>query len=130
MKVQQFQKKGVLSMSEITYTMQGDYQLPNLKLPEQQEVVLGKYASLRRKYLKEYHRVLYYNLLTSCKLEEHLAEVEQRATSMEETLVQQMAEKQGVTERLKAEDMMAWVRKMNNLRNSAQEIVLAEVVYA
>ncbi|NBK79578.1 TnpV protein [bacterium D16-76] len=117
-------------MSEITYTMQGDYQLPNLKLPEQRSVVLGKYASLRRKYLKEHHRVLYYNLLTSCKLEEHLAEVEQRATSMEEILVQQMAEKQGVTERLKAEDMMAWVRKMNNLRNSAQEIVLAEVVYA
>lgn len=117
-------------MSEITYTMQGDYQLPNLTLPEQRSVVLGKYASLRRKYLKEHHRVLYYNLLTSCKLEEHLAEVEQRATSMEEILVQQMAEKQGVTERLKAEDMMAWVRKMNNLRNSAQEIVLAEVVYA
>ena len=59
-----------------------------------------------------------------------LAEVEQRATSMEEMLVRQMADKQGVTERLKAEDMMAWVRKMNNLRNSAQEIVLAEVVYA
>ena len=57
-------------MSEITYTMQGDYQLPNLKLPEQRSVVLGKYASLRRKYLKEHHRVLYYNLLTSCKLEE------------------------------------------------------------
>lgn len=117
-------------MSKITYTMQGDYQLPNLKLPEQQEMTLGRYANLRKKYLKEHHRVLYYNLLTSCKLEEHLAEVEQRATSMEATLVQQMAEKQGVTESLKAEDMMAWVRKMNNLRNSAQEIVLAEVVYA
>ena len=117
-------------MSEITYTMQGDYQLPNLKLPEQQEMNLGRYANLRKKYLKEHHRVLYYNLLTSCKLEEHLAEVEQRATLLEETLVQQMAERQGVTERLKAEDMMAWVRKMNNLRNSAQEIVLAEVVYA
>lgn len=117
-------------MSEISYTMQGDYQLPNLKLPEQPEVTLGKYAGLRKKYLKEHHRVLYYNLLTSCKLEEHLAEVEQRATSMEEMLVRQMVEKQGVTKRLKSEDMMAWVRKMNNLRNSAQEIVLAEVVYA
>ena len=130
MMVRQFQKKGVLTMSEITYTMQGDYQLPNLKLPKQQEMTLGRYANLRKKYLKEHHRVLYYNLLTNCKLEEHLAEVEQRATSMEATLVQQMAEKQGVTESLKAEDMMAWVRKMNNLRNSAQEIVLTEVVYA
>ena len=117
-------------MNEISYTMQGDYQIPNLTLPEQPEVTLGRYAEMRRKYLKEHHRVLYYNLLTSCKLKEHLAEVEQRATSMEETLVRQMAEKEGLSESLKAENMMAWVRKMNNLRNSAQEIVLAEVVYA
>ena len=117
-------------MNEITYTRQGDYELPNLTLPEQPEVSLGRYANLRRKYLKEHHRVLYYNLLTQGKLTEHLAEVQRRAISMEEKLVFQMREKQGVTESLKEKDFLAWVRKMNNLRNSAQEIVLAEVVYA
>ena len=130
MKLQQFQKKGVLNMNEIIYTRQGDYELPNLTLPEQPEVSLGRYANLRRKYLKEHHRVLYYNLLTQGKLTEHLAEVQRRAISMEEKLVFQMREKQGVTESLKETDFLAWVRKMNNLRNSAQEIVLAEVVYA
>lgn len=114
---------------EISYTKQGDYLLPNLKMPEQPEVTLGRYAQMRRKYLKETHRILYYNLLTRGKLTEHLAEVEQRAQSMEETLVRQMAQTEGVTEKLKAEDMMSWVRKMNNLRNSAQEIVKAEVVF-
>lgn len=130
MKLQQFQKKGVLNMNEITYTRQGDYELPNLTLPEQPEVSLGRYANLRRKYLKEHHRVLYYNLLTQGKLTEHLAEVQRRAISMEEKLVFQMREKQGVTESLKETDFLAWVRKMNNLRNAAQEIILAEVVYA
>ena len=117
-------------MNEIGYTTQGDYQLPNLTLPEQPEVTLGRYAQMRQKFLKEQHRVLYYNLLTKGQLTPHLAEVEQRATSMEEMLVRQMAEKEGLTESMKATDMMAWVRRMNNLRNSAQEIVLAEVVYA
>lgn len=115
---------------EISYTMQGDYLLPDLKLPEQPEVELGHYAQMRRKYLKERHRVLYYNLLTKGKLIEHLYETEQRALQMEETLTQQMAQQQGVTEKLKAENMMSWVRKMNNIRNSAQEIVRAEVIYA
>ncbi len=117
-------------MNEISYTRQGDYLLPDLTLPEQPEVTLGRYAQMRRKYLKEQHRVLYYNLLTKGQLTAHLTEVEQRATSMEETLVSQMAEKEGVTESLKSTDMMAWVRRMNNLRNSAQEIVKAEVIFA
>lgn len=117
-------------MNEISYTMQGDYQLPNLELPEQPEVTLGRYAQMRRKYLKEQHRVLYYNLLTQGKLTEHLAEVQHRALSMEETLIFQMREKQGITEQLKETDFLAWVRKMNNLRHSVQEIVLTEVVYA
>jgi hypothetical protein len=123
--------KARLAARETTATyLYGDYQLPNLTLPEQPEVTLGRYAEMRRKYLKERHRVLYYNLLTKCRLTEHLADVEQRATAMEETLVRQMAEREGVTERLKATDMMAWVRRMNNLRNAAQEIVLAEVIFA
>ena len=117
-------------MKEITYTRQGDYELPNLTLPEQPEVTLGRYAQMRRKYLKENHRIVYYNLLTSCKMTEHLAQVEQRATEMEESLVTQMAKAEGVTEKLKATDMMTWVRRMNNIRNRAQEIVQAEVIFA
>ena len=117
-------------MSELTYTMQGDYNLPDLKLPEQPEVQLGRYAAMRRKYLKEHHRVLFYNLLTSCKLNEHLSEIEQRAIKMEETLTLEMAAKEELTEQMKAVDMMTWVRRMNNIRNRVQEIVKAEVIFA
>ena len=117
-------------MAEITYSRQGDYNLPNLLPPQEPEVALGKYALLRRKFLKENHRVLYYNLLTKCKLTEHLAETEQRAMEMEEMLLKQMAAKEGLTESLKASDMMTWVQKMNNLRNRVQEIVKAEVIFA
>ena len=117
-------------MSEITYTMVGDYNLPNLKMPEQPNVNLGRWAQMRRSYLRDHHKILYYNLLTKGTLTQHLAEVQQRATEMEETLVRQMAQKEGLTEELKATDMMKWVRLMNNLRNSAQEVVKAEVIFA
>ena len=85
-------------MSEITYTMVGDYNLPNLKLPEQTEVTLGRWSQMRRTYLKEHHKILYYNLLTKGILNSHLAEVQQRASELEETLVKQMAQKAGLTE--------------------------------
>lgn len=124
------QAKGVLIMSEITYTMQGDYNLPNLTMPEQPEGILGRYAQMRRKFLKEHHKIRYYNLLTSCTLTEHLAEVEQTAMKLEETLMKQMAAQEGLTESLKAADMMKWVQGMNNLRNRVQEIVKAEVIFA
>ena len=117
-------------MSEITYTMQGDYLLPDLTMPEQPEQSMGRYARMRRMFLKEHHKVRYYNLLTSCTLNEHLNETEQRATEMEQKLTEQMAQTEGVTERLKATDMMSWVRKMNSIQNRAQEIVLTEIVYA
>ena len=117
-------------MNELTYTMVGDYNIPNLEMPQQPEVSLGRYAQMRKKYLKEHRRVLYYNLLTSCTLTAHLAEIEQRAVEMEETLLKQMAQKEGLTEQMKAEDMMLWVRKMNNLKNSVQEIVKSEVIFA
>ena len=117
-------------MAEITYSMVGDYNLPNLKMPEQPNVNLGRWAQMRRSYLRDHHKILYYNLLTKGPLTQHLAEVQQRATEMEETLVRQMAQKEGLTEELKATDMMKWVRLMNNLRNSAQEVVKAEVIFA
>ena len=117
-------------MNELTYTMQGDYLLPNLTLPEQPKVELGQYAQMRRKYLYRQRRILYTNLLTKGKLTKHLAEIEQTALEMEERLLKQMAAQEGVTEKLKAEDPMKWTRLMNNLRYSAQEIVQAELIYA
>ena len=113
-----------------TYTMQGDYNLPDLTIPQQPEVTLGRYAQMRRKFLKEHHKIRYYNLLTSCTLTEHLAEVEQTAMKLEENLMRKMAVQEGLTESLKAADMMKWVREMNNLRNRVQEIVKAEVIFA
>ena len=117
-------------MTELTYTMQGDYRLPNLTVPDQSETPMGHFSRLRAKYLKENRKVLYYNLLTSCKLNEHLTEVEQTATELTERLTKELAEKEGVTENLKATDMMSWVRQMNNIRNQVQEMVLKQVVYA
>ncbi|MEE0898483.1 MAG: TnpV protein [Acutalibacteraceae bacterium] len=110
--------------------MQGDYRLPDLTLPEQPEAPMGRFAQLRAKYLKENRKVLYYNLLTSCKLNEHLTEVEQTATELTERLTKEVQEKEGVTESLKATDMMSWVRQMNNIRSRVQETVLKQVVYA
>ena len=114
---------------KITYTRQGDYYLPNLTLPEQPQVELGMYAQLRRRFLENQHKILYFNLLTKCKLIEHLADIEQQAFDMEERIIRQMVKHQGVTEALKAQDQMEWVRKMNNIRNAAKEIVCKELIY-
>ena len=114
---------------EITYTRQGDYYLPNLTLPEQPQVELGMYAQLRRRFLENQHKILYFNLLTKCKLIEHLADIEQQAFDMEDRIIRQMAERQGVTETLKAQDQMEWVRRSNNIRNAAREIVCNELIY-
>lgn len=112
-----------------TYTRRGDYLLSNLILPQQETRNIGVWGERRRRYLKERHRVLYYNLLTDGKLHSHLADVEEQAQEMFERLTKQMAEKQGVTEALKAADMMAWGRKMNNIRNQAEEIINNELIY-
>ena len=117
-------------MAEITYSRQGDYNLPNLLPPQEPEVALGKYALLRRKFLKENRRITYTNLLTSGKLNSHLAEIEQTALSRMDQVVAQMAKTEGVTEELKASDQMKWVGLMNNLQNAAEEMVLAELIYS
>ena len=114
---------------EITYTLQGDYYLPNLILPEQPKVKLGYYGQICRRYMREHRRIKYYSLLTKCKLIEHLAQIEQEALELEETLTEQMMKEKGITEQLKAEDQMEWVGRMNNIRNSVREIVLKEVIY-
>ena len=115
---------------EITYHEQNGFQIPNLLLPQEPEVHLGKYAELRREYLKKHRRVLYTNLKTSGKLTEHLSEIEQTARKMVEQTVAQMAQAEGVTEELKATDPLHWTGLMNNLRHSAEELVLNDLIYA
>lgn len=112
------------------YELQEDYYLPCLTLPEQEEVEIGVWGQRRRQYLKQHHRVLYYNLLTSGKLNFHLAEIDKQAEEMFSRLVDQLAEQEGVTEKLKAENQMLWVQRMNNICNRVKEIVNAEVIYA
>ena len=112
-----------------TYSQQGDYLLPNLKMPEQPEYNIGVWGQRRRRYLKQHRPILYTNLLTSCKLSEHLADIEEECNERMENLVKAMAKQEGVTEVLKAADQMAWVRRMNNIRNRVEEIVFNEIVY-
>ena len=116
-------------MAEITYTRQDDYNLPDLKLPEQEPREIGIWGQRRRRYLKEHHKVLYYNLLTQCKLIDYLADMDETAQEMYDRLVKQLAEQEGVTEQLKAENQLLWVAKMNNIRNRAAEIVDHELIY-
>lgn len=113
-----------------TYTQVGDYMLPDL-LPteEEKEVNIGVWAMRHKRYLKQNHKVRYYNLLTSGKLNSYLADVEQQAQDLFLRLVKDLAEKENVTEELKATDMMLWVQKMNNIRNRATEIVNSELIY-
>ena len=111
-----------------TYTQQGDYLLPNLALPAEKEPGnVGVWALRHKRYLKQHHKVLYYNLLTSCKLDSYLADIEEQAQQLFLRLVKELAEKEGVTEQLKAADQMAWVRRMNNTRSRATEIVVKEI---
>ena len=117
-------------MTEITYTRQGDYNLPNLLPPQEEPVPHGKYALLRKKFLKEHRRVTYTNLLTSGKLSSHLAEIQQTAQRRMEEIVAQMAKAQGVTEELKARDPMTWVGLMNTCKAQAEEILLTELIYS
>ena len=111
-----------------TYTKQGDYCLPNLYLPPKEERPIGIYGQRRLQYLKQYHKVLYYNLLTSGKLHSHLADVGEEAQSLFSRLVKEYADKQGVTEQLKAENQLEWVGKMNNIRSRAVEIIDVELI--
>ena len=111
-----------------TYTKQGDYYLPDIKFPEQPEYEIGVWGQRRRRYLKEHHRVLYYNMLTQCKLYPHLADIEQQAQRRFDRLVEELSEKDGITEKLKAENQMLWVQRMNNIRNRALELVTRELI--
>ena len=111
-----------------TYTMQGDYRLPNLTLPAEEERPIGVWGQRRLRYLKQHHKVLYYNLLTSGKLHSHLADTEEQAQQLFSQLVKQYAENEGVTEQLKSTDMLLWVQKINNIRERVIEFVYFDVV--
>lgn len=113
-----------------TYTQVGDYLLPDLKLPEEEQQPIGVWGQRHRRYLKEHRRATYATLLTSGRLNSYLADIDRQAEEMFLRLVKQMAEAEGITETLKATDPMEWVGRMNNIRNKAIEMVNNDLIYA
>ena len=113
----------------ISYTLQGDYYLPDLALPEQEDKTIGLWGQRHLKYIKQHRKVLYINLLTSGKLNGYLADLDKQAEDMFFRLVKQMAEREGVTEKLKADHQMEWIDRMNNIRNRVTEIVNNDIIY-
>lgn len=112
----------------INYTLQGDYYLPDLALPEQEDEPIGLWGQRHLKHIKQHRKILYINLLTSGKLNEHLADIDKQAEDMFFRLIKQMAERESVTEKLKANNQIEWVSWMNNIRSRATEIVNAKVI--
>ncbi len=108
----------------------GDYYIPCLSLPEEEEQPIGLWGQRHLRYIREYRKALYNSLQLSSKLNSYLADVDQQAETMFSRLVEQMAQRQGITEQLKASDQMEWVSRMNNIRASATEIVNAEIIYS
>ena len=113
----------------VRYQNQGNYQLPYITTKDQKELHIGVWANRHRQYLKQHHRIRYYNLITSERLYPYLADIEEQAEAMFSQLVKSFAEKENVTEKLKANSPMLWVQKMNNIRNRAMEIVNSEVIF-
>ena len=119
-----------LNQNGIHYTLHGDYYLPDLGLPEKASAPLGRYGRMRKAYIEEHRPGLYERLLLSEKLYEHLAEIDTCCAERMDRMVSQMADAEGITEGLKATDPMAWIGRMNGIRQRAEEIVLEEIVYA
>ena len=113
-----------------TYRQVGDYFIPNITLPDDGEYQIGKYGRMRRSYLKKYRKIFYNNYVLEGTLFKHLAEIDQACNERIENIVSAMAKQEGVTETLKAADQIEWVRRMNSIRNRAEEIILTELVYA
>ena len=112
-----------------TYVRKGDYYLPCLSLPEEEQKSVGIWGQRHLRYIKEHKRAFYTNLLTSCNLNSYLADIDKQAEEMFSRLVKQLAEKENVTEKLKAENQMMWVQKMNNIRSRVMEIVNSELIF-
>ena len=120
----------IFEQSGGTYTKVGDYMLPDPSLQAEEETNnIGIWAMRHKRYLKQNHKVLYYNLLTSGKLNNYLADIEQQAQNLFSRLVKYLAEKENITEKLKSENQMLWVQKMNNIRNQSTEIINAELIF-
>lgn len=113
-----------------TYQIRGDYFIPCVVTKDKKEVYIGVWANRHRQYLKQFHRVRYYNLLTSERLYGYLADIEEQAGKMFEELIKALSEKENVTEKLKEDKTMLWVQKMNSIRNRATEIVNSEIIYS
>ena len=113
----------------ISYTLQGDYYLPDLALPPEEEQPVGIWGQRHLQYIRQNKRLLYINLLTSGKLNGYLADIDRQAEEMFSRLVKQMAEREGVTEQLKAENPVSWISRMNNIRSRATEIVNNDIIY-
>mgnify|MGYP003292856938 FL=1 len=113
----------------ISYTLHGDYYLPDLALPDEEEQPIGLWGQRHLRYIKQHRKVLYLNLLTSGKLNGYLADINKQAEDMLSRLVEQMAEREGVTEELKANSQMEWVARMNNIRSRATETVNHDIIY-
>ena len=112
-----------------TYRQEGDYFLPNLEIREQNEVLIGVWGQRHRRYLKEHHRVRYYNLLTAGTLNSYLTEIELQAQALFNDIIMRLSEEENVTENFKTTDTMEWVKRSNNIRNRAAEIVNAQVIF-
>lgn len=112
-----------------TYTMQGDCRLPNLTLPAEEERPIGVWGQRRLRYLKQYHKVIYYNLLTSGKLHSHLVDIDEEAQELFLRLEKEYAENENVTEQLKEENPIEWIRRMNNIKMRVREMVNSEVIF-
>ena len=121
--------KTIFEQTGGTYTMQGDYCLPELTLPAEEERPIGVWGKRRLRYLKQHHKILYCNLLTIGKLYSHLADVEEEAQELFFRLVKQYAEREGVTEQLKVENQIEWVGKMNNIRNMVTETINTDFIF-
>ena len=122
-------KKTLFKQNGGTYRQVGDYVLPNITVSEEEIKHIGIWGQRHLRYLKQHRKVLYYNLLTNGTLNSHLAEIDKQAEDMFFQVVKQLAEKEGVTEKLKAENQMEWVGRTNNIRNRATEIVNADLIY-
>ena len=116
--------------NELWYELQGDYYFPCLTLPPEEEKTIGIWGQRHLRYIKEHKRLFYVNLLTSGKLNSYLAEIDRQAQERFERLIDGMKQAQGITEQLKAENALEWVRRMNNIRACAMEIVNKEIIYA
>jgi hypothetical protein len=124
----EFEMKSLFELNGGTYSSTGDYRLPGLTAPSEPEYHIGVWGQRRLDYLKNHRRVLYTNLLTSGKLNEHIREIDEAANERWETIVRQMAVAQDITEQIKAEKQMLWVGRMNSIRACADEIILNELI--